>query len=88
MTNQNPPESNAIKNQALFTVLFIFRIFTQPQVKSALKMFGDQLDWMNNLLEDYMKDSKLAPAINGSDSRTVTDKKKSTSSRLSFKSKK
>jgi hypothetical protein len=49
-------------------------------------MFGDQLDWINNLLEDYMKDNKLA--INGSDSRTATDKNKSTSSRLSFKSRK
>ena len=68
--------------------LFIYRIFTQPQVKSALKMFGDQLDWINNLLEDYMKDNKMAPAINGSDSRAVDDKKKSKSSRLSFKSKK
>ena len=51
-------------------------------------MFGDQLDWINNLLEDYMKDNKMAPAINGSDSRAVDDKKKSKSSRLSFKSKK
>jgi hypothetical protein len=49
-------------------------------------MFGDQLDWINNLLEDYMKDNKLTPAINGSDSGT--DKKKSMSSRLSFKSRK
>merc|ERR1739838_168902 len=34
--------------------------FTQPQVKSALKLFSDQLDWINKLLEDYMKENKVA----------------------------
>merc|ERR1712181_32779 len=66
-------------------------IFTQPQIKSALKMFGDQLDWINNLLEDYMKDmkdNKMPPAISGAKSSVVDEKKKTMSSRLSFKSKK
>ena len=63
----------------------MFRIFTQPQVKSALKMFGDQLEWINNLLENYMKDNKM-----GTDFKAPIDegnKKKSKSSKLSFKSK-
>ena len=63
----------------------MFRIFTQPQVKSALKMFGDQLEWINNLLENYMKDNKM-----GTDFKAPIDeanKKKSKGSKLSFKSK-
>ena len=73
---------------------FLFRIFTQPQVKSALKMFEDQLDWINKLLEDYMKDNKVATEsktrLAGSKSKAPIDeanKKKSWNSRLSFKSK-
>jgi hypothetical protein len=54
----------------------IFRIFTQPQIKSALETFGDQLDWIKNLLDDYMKDNKKTSAINRSDSRAVDNKKK------------
>ena len=61
-------------------------------MKSALKMFSDQLDWINKLLEDFMKDNKLSvadsKAMNGSASRAADDKKKSMTSRLSFKSKK
>ena len=67
----------------------ISRTFTQPQIKSALKMFSDQIDWINKLLEDFMKDSKAAPATNGYFSKAADDKKKSSmTSRLSFKSKK
>ena len=61
-------------------------------MKSALKMFSDQLDWINKLLTDFMEDNKLSvvdsKAMNGSASRAVDDKKKSMTSRLSFKSKK
>merc|ERR1719483_2005142 len=67
-------------------------IFTQPQVKSALKMFIDQLDWINKQLENFMEDNKLSvadsKAMNGSTSRAVDDKKQSLTSKLSFKSKK
>merc|ERR1712215_665496 len=35
-------------------------IFAQPQVKSALTMFGDRLDWINKLLDDYLKENKVA----------------------------
>ena len=72
-----------------------FRIFTQPQVKSALKMFVDQLDWINKLIGDYMKENKVATesrsSIGGTKSKATNDeanKKKSWNSRLSFKSKK
>ena len=43
-------------------VVFILRTISRlkPQVKSALKLFSDQLDWINKLLEDYMKDNKVA----------------------------
>ena len=55
-------------------------------------MFSDQLDWINKLLEDFMKDNKLSvidsTAMKGSTSGVVGEKKKSLTSRLSFKIKK
>merc|ERR1711970_573288 len=51
--------------------------FTQPQIKSALKMFSDNLDWINKLLEDFMKEN-LTP--NGN---KAADKK----SKITFRSK-
>merc|ERR1712106_328870 len=67
--------------------------FTQPQVKSALKMFGDQLDWINKMLEDYMKENKVAteskaPLAGKVPKSSLADanKKKSRTSNLSLKS--
>merc|ERR1712243_435014 len=57
--------------------------FTQPQIKSALKMFSDNLDWINTLLEDFMKEN-----LNGTTPVDDKRKPKSTTSRLSFKSRK
>merc|ERR1712013_176629 len=59
--------------------------FTQPQIKSALKMFSDNLDWINNLLEDFMKENL---AVNGTAPASDKMKPKSATSRLSFKSRK
>ena len=55
-------------------------------------MFEEQLDWINKLLEDYMKDNKVATEsktrLAGSKSKAdEANKKKSWNSRLSFKSK-
>ena len=46
-------------------------------------MFSDNLDWINNLLEDFMKENL---SVNGT--KAVNDKKKlkSATSGLSFKS--
>eukprot|EP00092_Neocalanus_flemingeri_P001795 GFUD01001913.1.p1 GENE.GFUD01001913.1~~GFUD01001913.1.p1 ORF type:complete len:228 (-),score=60.01 GFUD01001913.1:97-780(-) len=70
--------------------------FTQPQVKAALQMFGDQLDWINQLLEAYMKDAPIvdsgskAPATKAPVSKAPiakVEEKKAPTSRMSFKSK-
>eukprot|EP00092_Neocalanus_flemingeri_P082643 GFUD01103557.1.p1 GENE.GFUD01103557.1~~GFUD01103557.1.p1 ORF type:complete len:193 (-),score=56.11 GFUD01103557.1:97-675(-) len=59
--------------------------FTQPQVKSALIMFADQLDWMVKLMEDNMKEKKVSTKSKAPIDEAT--KKKSWNSRLSFKSK-
>eukprot|EP00092_Neocalanus_flemingeri_P054707 GFUD01064466.1.p1 GENE.GFUD01064466.1~~GFUD01064466.1.p1 ORF type:complete len:142 (+),score=37.34 GFUD01064466.1:26-451(+) len=35
-------------------------LLKNPQVLSALKVFGEQLDWINNSVEAYLKDSTVA----------------------------
>eukprot|EP00092_Neocalanus_flemingeri_P033042 GFUD01035936.1.p1 GENE.GFUD01035936.1~~GFUD01035936.1.p1 ORF type:complete len:211 (+),score=67.28 GFUD01035936.1:49-681(+) len=59
--------------------------FSQPQVKSSLKMFSDQLDWIIKLMEDYMKDNKVSTKSKAPIEEANT--KKSWNSKLSFRSK-
>ena len=93
---ENPQESKFLASSIILLNLIlhiIFRFFTQPQVKSALKMFGDQLDWINKMLEDYMKENKVAteskaPLAGKVPKSSLADpnKKKSRTSNLSLKS--
>ena len=48
-------------------------------------MFSDNLDWINNLLEDFMKENLT---VNGTAPASDKMKPKSATSRLSFKSRK
>merc|ERR1712115_37130 len=57
-------------------------IFTQPHVKSALKMFSDQLDWFNTSLEDFMREHNITASNNENQT------KKTRTSNFSFRSKK
>ena len=92
---ENPQESKCVYCIIFFILILynLFRFFTQPQVKSALNMFGDQLDWINKMLEDYMKENKVAteskaPLAGKVPKSSLADpnKKKSRTSNLSLKS--
>jgi len=65
--------------------------FTQPQVKSALEMFKDKLEWINQLIEDYMKENKLAteskPRLDAARSKTSNDEARSKTSNTEARSK-
>ena len=67
--------------------------FAQPKVKSALEMLKVQLEWINNLIEDYMKNNKLVTeskaSIDVAGYKTPNDEVntiKSKNTMLSFKS--
>merc|ERR1719500_930520 len=57
-------------------------IFTQPQVKSALKLLSEQLDLVTSLLEDFMAEQNI---VGGTKQETNFIKKSTNTSLGSFK---